>query len=130
MGSLIERLHSVCVCVRERERCYQWGGLSFSIEIFMNISRGVLSAKKMWLNLKKSIKNWKCPKEMCDWKCRALSILRMCWCFLSTIEFCCSLSIQGWKEITLFFIKEIRNKKFRCIVWANKFYFDFKLSSN
>ena len=87
----------------------------------MNISRGVIS-EKIWLNLKKLIKDWKCPKGICDWKCRALAILRMFWCFLLTTEFCCTLSIQGWKEITLLLLKKLETKSSGA--------FDFKLSSN
>ena len=52
-GVFDQRYFLVCVCVcvcvreRERERCYQRGGLGFSIQIFMNISRGVNSEKNV-----------------------------------------------------------------------------------
>lgn len=62
-----------------------------------NISNDVLLDKRgdgilliTWVAIKMQSPQKESGK--CDWKCKALATLSKCWCFLSTVEFCCGVS--------------------------------------
>lgn len=64
------------------------------------------------------------------WNLRAFAKLRMCWCFLSTIELCCRVSTQDIWCTTPFSTKNVFHIEFSSIVTSDYLDFIFKLVFN